>query len=139
MCLLIWTVFSGERCGPWASCFGLTYLAHVCLIIRECVAYINDPNTMLTFDLKVKFTGFLTFFMCPAYKLLSFDLTLTYYIWHMRLSPWEDVSCTFMIWIHINLWPQGQTCRVYYIVCGFVFRPQLTQLYYVWHVSVSPW
>ena len=20
MCLLIWTVFSGERCGPWASC-----------------------------------------------------------------------------------------------------------------------
>ena len=19
MCLLIWTVFSGERCGPWAS------------------------------------------------------------------------------------------------------------------------
>ena len=21
MCLLIWTVFSGEWCGPWASCF----------------------------------------------------------------------------------------------------------------------
>ena len=21
MCLLIWTVFSGERCGPWNSCF----------------------------------------------------------------------------------------------------------------------
>ena len=21
MCLLIWTVISGERCGPWASCF----------------------------------------------------------------------------------------------------------------------
>ena len=21
MCLLIWTVFSGERCGPWASCY----------------------------------------------------------------------------------------------------------------------
>ena len=20
MCLLIWTVFSGEGCGPWASC-----------------------------------------------------------------------------------------------------------------------
>ena len=20
MCLLIWTVFSGEQCGPWASC-----------------------------------------------------------------------------------------------------------------------
>ena len=22
---MIWTVFSGERCGPWASCFYLTY------------------------------------------------------------------------------------------------------------------
>ena len=21
MCLLIWTIFSGKRCGPWASCF----------------------------------------------------------------------------------------------------------------------
>ena len=26
MCLLIWTVFSGERCGPWASCL------FVCLV-----------------------------------------------------------------------------------------------------------
>ena len=25
MCLLIWTVFSGERCGPWASYFKQDY------------------------------------------------------------------------------------------------------------------
>ena len=25
MSILIWTVFSGERCDPWASCFYLTY------------------------------------------------------------------------------------------------------------------
>ena len=25
MCLLIWTVFSGERCGPWTSCFILFF------------------------------------------------------------------------------------------------------------------
>ena len=25
MCLLIWTVFSGERCGPWASCYDYNY------------------------------------------------------------------------------------------------------------------
>ena len=25
MCLLIWTIFSGERCGPWASCFFYFY------------------------------------------------------------------------------------------------------------------
>ena len=26
MCLLIWTVFSGERCGPWACCFFIAML-----------------------------------------------------------------------------------------------------------------
>ena len=26
MCLMIWTVFSGEWCGPWASCFNFWIL-----------------------------------------------------------------------------------------------------------------
>ena len=26
MCLLIWTIFSGEGCGPWASCFSYSAL-----------------------------------------------------------------------------------------------------------------
>ena len=30
MCLLIWTVFSGEHCGPWASCY-------LDLIILQCI------------------------------------------------------------------------------------------------------
>ena len=40
-------------------CFdtGLSYLPHGCITMRGCVAYIRDANT-LTFDLKVKFTGF---------------------------------------------------------------------------------
>ena len=25
MCLVIWTVFSGERCGPWATCLFCVY------------------------------------------------------------------------------------------------------------------
>ena len=37
---------------------GLPYLAHGCITIRQCVAYIHDPD--LTFDLKVKFIGFMT-------------------------------------------------------------------------------
>ena len=34
---------------------GLPYLAHGCITIRQCVVYIHDPDSMLTFDLKVKF------------------------------------------------------------------------------------
>ena len=34
---------------------GLPYLAHGCITIRRCVAYIHDPDTTLNFDLKVKF------------------------------------------------------------------------------------
>ena len=30
MCLLIWTVFSSERCGPWASCFFFLLSYFVC-------------------------------------------------------------------------------------------------------------
>ena len=34
MCLLIWTVFSGERCGPWASCWSTSILMHLMLDIN---------------------------------------------------------------------------------------------------------
>ena len=40
---------------------GLQYLAHGCITIRRCVAYIQDPDSMLTFDLK--FIGFCHVFM----------------------------------------------------------------------------
>ena len=42
---------------------GLPYLAHGCITIRQCVAYIRDPDSMLTFDLKVKFKGFCHVYM----------------------------------------------------------------------------
>ena len=41
-------------------CIGLAYLAHGCITMRRCVAYIHDPDTTLNFDLKVKFIGFMT-------------------------------------------------------------------------------
>ena len=37
---------------------GSPYLAHGCITIRQCVAYIHVPDSMLTFDLKVKFIAF---------------------------------------------------------------------------------
>ena len=43
-------------------------------------------------------------------------------MWNIGLSPWEDVSSTFITWYDIDLWPQGQIYRVWH---GFVFRPQL--------------
>ena len=40
---------------------GIPYLTmYGSITIRECVAFIQDPDMMLTFDLKVKFIEFLT-------------------------------------------------------------------------------
>ena len=64
---------------------GLAYLAHGCITIRQCVAYIHDPFSMLTFDLKVKFKGFCHVFMYDLQLLLA--LTLAYQIWQIGLSP----------------------------------------------------
>ena len=39
---------------------GIPYLAHGSITKRGCVKYIHDPDMTLTFDLKVKFIGFMT-------------------------------------------------------------------------------
>ena len=36
---------------------GIPFSAHGSITVRECVKYIHDPNTTLTFNLKVKFIG----------------------------------------------------------------------------------
>ena len=41
---------------------GLPYLVHGCITMRRCVAHIDNPDSALTFDLKVKFKGFLACF-----------------------------------------------------------------------------
>ena len=42
---------------------GLPYLAHGCITIKRCVAYIHDRDSMLSFDLQVKFKGFYHVFL----------------------------------------------------------------------------
>ena len=69
------------------------------IIIRICVAYIHDPNTTLAIDFKVRFNGFLTW-LCVRPQLLC-PLIISYYILHMSVSPWDDVSHTFMT----SVWP----------------------------------
>ena len=64
---------------------GLPYLAHRCILIRRCVAYIPDPDTTLNIDLKIKFKGFCHVFLSDLLLLLA--LTLANHIWHMGVSP----------------------------------------------------
>ena len=80
---------------------GLPYLAHGCITMRQCVAYIHDPDTTLNFDLKVKFIGFFTCFRVRP--ITFFWITLAYHIWHKDVSPSDNVSHTFMI--PIQCWP----------------------------------
>ena len=57
---------------------GLPYLAHGCITMTRCVAYIHDPDTTLNFDLKVKFIGFLTCFRVRPITFLWFDIGIPY-------------------------------------------------------------
>ena len=70
-----------------------------------------------------------------------FALILAYHIWHMGLSPQEDVSSAFMILI--RRWPLIWRSILFGLLHWFVFRSQLfcpTKLpYIVWHVSVPQW
>ena len=65
---------------------GLPYLAHGCITIRQCVVYIHDPDSMLTFALKVKFKGYCHVFIYDLYNSLL-TLALAYQIWQIGLSP----------------------------------------------------
>ena len=47
---------------------GLPYLAHGCMNMRECVWYIHDSDTTLTFDIKSKFKGFMTWFCAQLFS-----------------------------------------------------------------------
>ena len=53
MCLLIWTVFSGERCGPWISCF--CYVPNVS-VSRARFAAILKKLYLFSFDLTLQNT-----------------------------------------------------------------------------------
>ena len=62
--------------------------------MRGCVAYIHDPDRTLTFDLKVKFIGFMTWFYVRDTTFLSIDIGILFL--HMSVSPWYNVSIIFI-------------------------------------------
>ena len=89
---------------------GLPYLAHVSVTMRRCIAYIPDPDTTLTFDLKVKFIGFMTWLFVQASPFLSSGIVILCY--SVGVSPWFNVSHTVMnsVWP----WPVTSISKVYF-------------------------
>ena len=80
-------------------CFdiGLPYLAQGCISMRQCAAYLHDLGMTLTYDLKVKFIGFLTLLF--VWTITFFTLTLAYHTWHMGASPWDNLLY-ILIYVH---------------------------------------
>ena len=55
---------------------GIPYLAHGSIYVRECVKYIHDPNTTLTFNLKVKFISLWHDFVFRPQLFLSLGIVI---------------------------------------------------------------
>ena len=102
----------------------------VSITMRRCVAFIHDLDTTLTLDLKVKFIGFCRVFMTDLFEnpdLFAFTLLMSlcpscnfYLLWHKhtKFGTWvyhHERMCRVYSWswYDVDLWTQGQTCRVY--------------------------
>ena len=98
MCLLIWTVFSGERCGPWASCLSFNIvilcLARECITMVQCVTYIYD------FDLWPQYQFIFSPWIWVWQNVFALWHRHTKF-WHMGISPWDNMLCTFLTLV----WP----------------------------------
>ena len=68
---------------------GITYLVHGSIAMRQCVAYIQNLDTTLIFDIKAKLIVFLTWLCVRVTAYLS------YHVWHMVASL-DNVSHAFM-------------------------------------------
>ena len=112
------------------------HIRHMSLLPKKrCVTYIHDPNTTLTFDLKVEFIGFMTWLCVWA--------TASFVLWHSHtmLCIMDDVSCTCMtsVWP----WPLTSISKLYFhnefvsgqgrLACWH--RPTKFGIY----MGVSPW
>ena len=82
MCLLIWTVFSGERCGPWASCLKLRN-------IRVFSVYCHFQLIQRPFE----YLPACLIFLCEIkFRLIVFNLGLIFLIKRGQLNPWWPFS-----------------------------------------------
>ena len=87
MCLLIWTGFSGERCGPWASC---SYLS------SEPTCLYNQSHTLMwtMWPIGHCFKPIQWIHVCNNDNFALLELTLIFYFplnrWNYLLAdhPW---------------------------------------------------
>ena len=117
---------------------GLPYLAHGCITMRRCVAYIHNPDMTLNFDLKVKFIGFLTCFLVLPITFFWFDIDLPYlahgcitirrcvvYIHDPDTTLNFDLKVKFIGFL---------TCFRVWPITFFLFD----MAFHIWHIGVSP-
>ena len=95
---------------------GLPYLAHGCITMRRCVAYIHYLNTTLNFDLMVKFKGFLTW--CRV-RLIIFLILHWLTIFGTCAYHNGRICCIQSLFrSDIHLWPQCQIYRFLSYLCA---------------------
>ena len=82
MCLLIWTVFSGERCGPWASCFLLPWTREQTNLTVIVVKWRWSQNMCPTLPFCMKYIGKIILFV------LNFDYKKTNSFKFWKIDKW---------------------------------------------------
>ena len=116
---------------------GLPYLAHGCITIRRCVAYIHDPDTTLNFDLMVKFIGFLTCFCVLPITIFLFDNGLPYLGYGsitMRRCDTYNYVPGLMLTFDLKVKFIG-FCHVF--MSDLKLLLDLTLAYHIWHMGLS--
>ena len=85
-------------------CFdiGILYLAHWSITMRGCVKYFNDPDTTLTFDLKVKFIEFMTWPCVQASSFFSFEIVILC-LARECITMVRCVAYIYELWINLTL------------------------------------
>ena len=117
---------------------GLPYLAHGCITMRRYDTYIHDPDTTLTFDLKVKFKGFMTWFCGQALAFLSFDIVILCLarecITMVRCVSYIHELCTLTLTVDLNI-KVIFSPPTWVLQDAFALRHRHTKF---WHIDVSP-
>ena len=113
MCLLIWTVFSGERCGSWASCLIVEFL--------KVKRFLNLSDIFI-FTVKFKFEeleNINTFYHLLSYSIYSTRSLSEFYIFIENAQPEEDGK---------------ESCQLETVVNGEVHVfPALYGWHFCWH------
>ena len=102
--------------------------------MRGCVKYIHDPDSTVTFDLKVKFIGFMTW-LCVFVLWHSHTLfgTLVYH---------HGMMCCVHSWTLYDLDLKPPHSKLFFLPWIWVWQDVFALWYRhskFWHMGVSPW